>query len=432
MKMQGIVHDNGLSFSQASVVAFLLAATVNIQPLQHYLVDNDEWFLAPDTNGIYVAASGAKYALKKMSDYATVKVGGTTKQLTRGANVIEFSDGNGTIAVMEDGIVSFDFVTTGASQGKVLTANGNGGYTYETVQGYTGSTSDTAVVSVVNGVVGSSVKVDTAASNNILTQGVNGLSVGLAGNDTATITMAYDYGSHTMSANLRVDAVDANNRLTLGSNGLVVKPYVVGANSTAFMTINQATGEVDVTARTIVTQHTVTTGELNGGTGAAWLAANAATYQEGDLIQIPTEGTAWVKTATSAFEQVLVPSLTDAAIRSKFSATSGVALDQNTGAITGVVDPATTGLSVSATGFAFNYANVAVTDATGISGQGVNYATVLGSYLTTIAGYAQKMFDKTASEYFLTGNGTTLRFYVDTDGAPAVSTHTGAGSIPNL
>lgn len=439
MKMQGIISNAGLSFTLASVATFL-GTTANVAPLQHYLVDNEEYFLQPNATGAYTAPNGGKYELIKSAEFAIVKVGSTTHALTRAANTIEFADGNGTQAVMEDGVVSFDFVTGATTSGKVLTANGSGGYTFEAPLVYTGSTTDSAVTAVgVDGVIGTTVKIDTAASNNILSNGANGLSVGLAGNDSSTITMSYDYGSKTMTANLRLDTVTTDNRLTLVNGGLVVKPYVVGANSTNFLTIDQATGEVDVTARTVISQHTVTTTELDGDTGAVWLTANEGSYEEGDFIMIPSEATAWVRTATASgagsWEQVLVPSLDTAAIRAKFSGVNGVALDQLTGKISGVVDPATTGLSVGADGFAFDYTNVAVTDSTGISGSGADYATTLHAYLVKIAESAKKMFDTTATQFYLNGTvgGAAIikKFYLDTDGALAMDTYTGVGDYPN-
>lgn len=444
MKMQGIISNAGLSFTLASVATFL-GTTANVQPLQHYLVEGEEWFLKPDTNGAYTAPNGGKYALVKSADYAQVKVGTATYDLTRASNIVEFEDGTGITAALSNGKVSFSFGSGTASNGKVLTANGTGGYTFETPQAYEGSTTDTSVTSVVAGVIGTAVKVNTAATNNILQSGVDGLSVGLAGSGTNSIDTTYDINSHVLTADLRLNPAN-DNRASVDFQGLYVKQYKIGANSTGFATIDQATGEIDITARTIITQHTVTAQEiadtpsaLATPTGADWLANNAASYEEGDMVMIPSEATSWVRTATASgagvWEQVLVPSLTDAGIRSKFDGQNGVALDQNTGVISGVVDPTTTGLSVGADGFAFDYTNVAVIDTTGISGSGTNYAMTLHAYLVKISESAKKMFDTTATQFYLSGTvGSTAiikKFYLDSDGALACDTYTGGGDYPN-
>jgi hypothetical protein len=459
MKIQGIISNGGASFTLASIAAFFVADPKNaIQPLMHYFVDGDEYLAKPNTNGAYTSATGAKYELVKSSDYAKVKVGASEYQFNRANNTLEVEGAatgvSGVTATLgTNGKVILGFTTSDAVLGTVLTSDGVGGFTMSGVKAYTGlATNSTTTAVDANGVITSNLNVDTTAAANRLQVTASGVKV-LIGQISVSseITNTYNPSTGAMVGTLNV-STQADNRLQVLSGGVFVKPYTVGANSQQYMTIDQTTGEIDFTQKAIIKQRTVSAAEIAasvggtangetiaGGTVAAWLFDNKATTQEGDFLQFPSESLAFARTSVEdgtvalMYEQYKTPNLTQATGRSWFSAQNGVSYNSTTGVSEGVVAAGNSGLTVGPDGFNFNYVAQTAYDESGVMNGGTWLQTNLHALITATAVQAKKMFDTTATSYFLRGtmsNGVdrVLRFYVDEDGAPATEIYTGTGN----
>jgi hypothetical protein len=449
MKIQGIISNGGTSFTLASIAAFFVAHPDNaIQPLMHYFVDGDEYLAKPNTNGAYTSATGSKYELVKSSDYAKVKVGALEYQFNRANNTLEVEGAatgvSGVTATLgANGKVTLGFSTSNAALGSVLTSDGAGGFTMSGVKSYTGlATNSTTTAVDANGVITSNLNVDTTAAANRLQVTASGAKVLIAQTGVSNeITNTYNPATGVTLSTLNV-STQADNRLQVLPGGVFVKPYTVGVNSQQYMTVDQATGEFDLTPNAILKQRTVSAAEIaaaTDGTVAGWLADNKATTQEGDLLQFPSESLAYARTATAdgtvaeMYEQYKTPSISESVVGSWFTAKNGIFYNSTTRTSEGVVAAGNSGLTVGPDGFNFNYVAQTAYDESGVMNGGTWLQTNLHALITATAVQAKKMFDTTATSYFLKGtmsNGVDriLRFYVDEDGAPATEIYTGTGN----
>lgn len=417
MKYTGIIRDGQASFTDSSLAAYLAAN--QIDPIQYYLVNNGLKWAKPDVNGAYTYTQPGTGTIVKYTLVSIAEGGAYTSEGFVGKTV-------GT-----DGTTSFKLIGNSEAEGKVLTVGA--GDTVLAAFPYVRSKENGQSISTTvdaNGVIKSEFVIDGTVSDNVLAQGANGAKVLLKGGvDASGITTTYDAVTGALKGALSI-STDSEQRAKFGTDGkLLVPRYTVAAGSAQYMAVDQATGEITYTPATVAQQVTLTSAMIaaaTGGTVAGWLADNAANpaYPEGTIVVVPSEAKSYVKADASnstPWEQVLFPTLSDAAIRSKFSAVNGVAYDANTGVINGVVDPLTTGLSVGADGFAFDYQNVKVYDEAGIEGNKHWYQTTLHTLLTTIATYAKRPFDVTMEHFYMVkkdGSGNVIgsrKFMLDED-----------------
>ena len=428
----GGVH---LTFTEASIAAFLAIAGNYVEPLMDYLINDDEWFCQPDAAGAYTARSGAKYNLVPSgAKYATMKVGGVTHQLTRQNNTIEATATGIATVTLTNGKFVFGATSGTATNGQKLVADGTGGFVFvDEDAALVGANGQAVSTTVAGGFITSELIVSSTA-NNVLRKDGTGAFVLVKGKALDAITTSYDGVTGEVIANFNVSP-DAGNSLIVRANGAFSQSVTVAAGSAQYAQI--VGGELSLKPLAIKDVQ-VTSGDID----AAWIAANYATgteFQEGDMIMCPDVSKAYVNnggtTGTMAdFTQIQVPNLTATTVRSWLSAKNGVSYNPTTGEFVGVVAPGNTGLSVGVNGFNFAYQDQIVYDAAGIMNTGLNASATLHNFLTTTATYAKRMWDTTCTYYYMTGqlfDGSivTKKFFLDGDGHLVYEIHTGGSDF---
>lgn len=140
----------------------------------------------------------------------------------------------------------------------------------------------------------------------------------------------------------------------------------IGGASNGMLTFNATTRELNITALAITGVSTSVEVDLPAEIAANYTVGDE--YQEGDVIIIPTDGTAWIHNGGSAgtvadFVKLTAPGTSDAAIRALFSGINGVEYNATTGEFKGVVDPdAANDITLSAAGFMLDVSQADVVD----------------------------------------------------------------------
>lgn len=435
IKQQGIVTNGGVSFTSANIATYLAANY--IEPLQYYLVDGRIYWAKPDPTSSYTSRSGSKYSLTlaggKASDIK-IKVGANEFNLPELNAKIEIATENFVAANVNTttGVVTLGIDATGAQAGQHLQWDGSA-FSYQ--HQYVRSESNTNGINLAvdqNGDLSATLNRYGHADNALKVDGsgVYTLLKGKVGND---VTTSYNATNGELSAEA-VISTSAKNLLKGGLGGLVVD-FDIHEDSQPYLEFDYTTNSLKVKQLLIKSVSVVGEGTVADQAAAdTWLTDELANFQEGDMVMFPAISKSYMRSAT-AWEQVKVPALTEAAIIAMFSATDGASLDAN-GVIRVVIDPASTGLSRSASGIKFEYQNVKAYDYRGILGNGLHYETTLHTFITKVAEYAMKMFDWTAENFRMVkkdGSGNVVVGSVislDNDGAMLVDVYD-AGSVVN-
>jgi hypothetical protein len=165
-----------------------------------------------------------------------------------------------------------------------------------------------------NGKLSSVANVSPDAAN-ALSARVNGLFVSipaafLTGKDN-TPTVALTETAGVLTANVKFSA-DAGNISVQRADGVFTPDWTIHADSTSY--VERVNGQLRVKKLLVKDVKVVTAAEIAAaGSVDAWLTANAANYQEGDMPMFPSANLTYVKSATG-WEQVKMPNMTQAQI----------------------------------------------------------------------------------------------------------------------
>jgi hypothetical protein len=386
MKQLGIITKaDGSSFTMAEITSFL--GTNPIKELQYYLVDGKSRWAKPNPAGLFTSVNNKKYDLVLVGDATnmTVKVGTSTYLFNELNSTLEIQTGSLLTSSLDTntGKVILGLTSGTATNGQVVTADGNGGFAITTIpDNYITGTVDTdgLNLSVNNGILTPNVIIDPT-TDQLLTKTSAGLKV-------PKLKIAQGSQGHLIYDGL-------TNTLSLSSLSIINKIPVADINTWITSTY---------------------TPSVTGG--------NSTVAQIGDWIIDTVNATIYVYTAEPGsatgtitdFTLVEKPDLSAAQIRSYFDGVNGVDYNNVTGVFTGVVDPLSNpGFTVGVNGFKLDETLLKVIDTKGIMNNGVNYQTTLQLLLDSISTYAKKMFD-TSAEHFYLKRGTVIRkFSLDDD-----------------
>ena len=260
-------------------------------------------------------------------DGTLTKIGGGTSWIASdGANTVSVTEeatlkflGSGGVKVaVVSGEMRFSVDSTGQSAGKILTANGSGGVTWEAVSpAYITSITDT-----------------------------NSIDLTVSGAE--------------LSAALKVDANSRNN-ISVSGSGVYVPKMQVAAGSSTRLAINPSTYEISVSPLSITDVVVDTTDENIGD----WVTHNysGTEYQEGDTVILtnasPTE--TWIHNGGSAGTTSdwtrINDGISNAQIRALFSGVTPLSYNSGSGqfSLAGLTTYGTTGQIVTSTGTGWAY-----------------------------------------------------------------------------
>jgi hypothetical protein len=165
-----------------------------------------------------------------------------------------------------------------------------------------------------NGKLTSDVKI-SEAPNNTLSQNLDGLFVNVptafltAKEDTSSIALTSTGGILTASVKF---SADADNIVGGHADGIYAPDFSIHPDSVSFL--EKIGRNIRVKQLLIKDVKVVTESDITAaGNSSTWLGDNLENYQEGDMAIMPSENTAWVKSATG-WEQVKMPNMTQAQI----------------------------------------------------------------------------------------------------------------------